>query len=108
MVLGLLGCLVDSAMDGSEALRKIREQPGRFTLLLTDHKMLPMDGLSLVRELRASGFGGKIMVLSGCLENADRAAYLELAVDGIMSKPFDIREFRSAIIHLMSDIRPVN
>ena len=97
IVLELLGIAVEVAVDGEEALRKIRGDPGRFTMLLTDHKMQPMDGLALVRELRALNFGGKIIVLSGCLDATERKAYQELGVNGVLTKPFDLAEFRAAI-----------
>jgi len=106
MVLGLMGYRVETALDGGEALQKIHANPDRFALLLTDHKMQPVDGLTLVRELRASGFRGKILVLSGCLENKDREAYLELSVDEIMFKPFNTSEFRDVVTQLITDEQP--
>ena len=102
VVLGMVGYLVESAVDGSEALQMIRKQPGRYQLLLTDHKMKDLDGLGLVRELRANGFSGKIVVLSGSLEDEDITAYTKLAVDGIILKPFEFGELRKTFGRILS------
>ena len=103
VVLGMVGYEVETASDGNEALQMIREQPGRYKLVMTDHKMRPLDGLGLVRELRTDGFAGRIVVLSGSLENADVEAYSALAVDGIMLKPFDFGELRRTVSGILSE-----
>ncbi len=62
----------------------------RFDLLITDHSMPGMTGVELVQRLREESFRGKIMVLSAHLSAEIRAAYEALAVDAMMSKPFDV------------------
>jgi two-component system chemotaxis response regulator CheY len=42
---------VDEAMDGQEALAKLRA--GNFGLVISDWNMAPMTGLDLLREVRA-------------------------------------------------------
>jgi DNA-binding NarL/FixJ family response regulator len=56
-----------------------------------------MNGLDLVRRLRARKFDGKILVLSAHLSDDDIRAYEELHVDMMMSKPFDFEEIQSAV-----------
>ncbi|MEI8341635.1 MAG: response regulator [Verrucomicrobiota bacterium] len=102
VLLEMAGYHVETATDGAVALQMILDQVDRYKLVLTDHKMPQLDGLGLVRELRGCEFDGKIMVLSGCLDQEDAAAYTELAVDGIMSKPFNFAEFRNAVSRLLS------
>jgi len=97
VLLEMAGYHVETATNGAEALTLILDRSDRYQLVLTDHKMPQLDGLGLVRKLRVCGFGGKIMVLSGCLDQKDAAAYAELAVDGIMGKPFNFAEFRNAV-----------
>lgn len=56
-----------------------------------------LNGLQLVRRLRAQDFAGKILVLSAHLSDEDISAYEELNVDMMMSKPFDFDELQEAM-----------
>jgi len=51
-----------SAASGQEALELVRRSDAE--LVITDMKMPGMDGLALIRELKDSGYGGEILVLS--------------------------------------------
>ena len=88
---------VSKARNGWEALIRIGVAPRPFDVIITDHRMPRMTGLELVRRLRAKNFGGKILVLSGQLSDEDIAAYEELRVDMMMSKPFDFDELQRAM-----------
>ena len=102
VALEVLGYVVETADDGAEALMMFRRERERYSLVVTDHKMPRLDGLELVKQLRTHGFAGKIMVLSGSLETADRRAYTVLGVDRIMNKPFGYDEIRQAVQGLLS------
>ena len=97
MVLGGPASKVVRAANGFEALMKIGVAPRPFDVVITDHRMPRMGGLELVRRLRAKGFAGKILVLSGELLDEDISAYEELNVDMMMSKPFDFDELEQAM-----------
>jgi CheY-like chemotaxis protein len=66
-VLEELGYQVISAGCGADALKLVNEH--KFDLVVTDYKMSPMDGLELIRLLRADGFSNPIILLSGFVEN---------------------------------------
>ncbi len=66
-VLEELGYQVISAGCGADALNLVREH--EFDLVVTDFKMEPMDGLELIRHLRAGEFSKPIILLSGFVEN---------------------------------------
>jgi DNA-binding response OmpR family regulator len=97
MVLGGPAAKVIRAANGFEALMKIGVTTRPFDVVITDHQMPRVDGLELVRRLRAQDFGGKILVLSGQLSDDDIAKYEELHVDMMMSKPFDFDELQQAM-----------
>ena len=98
MVLGGPAAKVVRAVNGFEALMKVGVTTARpFDVVITDHRMPRVGGLELVRRLRAQDFGGKILVLSGQLSDDDIAAYEELNVDMMMSKPFDFDELQQAM-----------
>ncbi len=96
-------CKVTTAGNGREALAKI-DAGCAFDIVITDHKMPRVTGLELVRELRARSFGGKIAVLSAHLTQSNVAAYEELGVDLMISKPFDVDELRHAVDVLVTEI----
>lgn len=97
MVVGGPSAKVAKAKNGWEALIKIGATPRPFDVVITDHRMPRMTGLELVRQLRAKNFLGKILVLSAYLSDEDIAAYEELGVDMMMSKPFDFEELQQAM-----------
>ena len=97
VVLGGPMAHVTRAADGWEALIKVAANRRPFDVVITDHRMPRMNGLELVRRLRARKFAGKILVLSAHLSDEDIRAYEELHVDMMMSKPFDFEEIQTAV-----------
>jgi len=65
-----------------------------------------MTGVELIQQLREKSFRGKVMVLSAHLSPEIRAAYEALAVDAMVSKPFDVHELRSTVTRLAHGIKP--
>ena len=59
--------------------------------------MRRVNGLDLVRRLRAREFAGKIIVLSAHLTQENIQAYEELKVDMFLAKPFDFEELQLAM-----------
>ena len=97
MVLGGPTAKVAQARNGWEALIRVRMTDRPFDVIITDHRMPRMGGLELVRRLKSQNFGGKILVLSAHLSDEDIAAYEQLGVDMMMSKPFDFDELQDAM-----------
>ena len=97
MVLGGPSAKVSTARNGWEALIKIGATVKPFDVVITDHRMPGMNGLELVRQLRAKNFLGKILVLSAYLADEDIQAYEQQGVDMMMSKPFDFDELQQAM-----------
>lgn len=99
-VLGGPAAKLTMAANGWQALMRIGATNQPFDVVITDHRMPRMGGLQLVQRLRAKNFGGKILVLSGHLSDADIRAYEALNVDMMMSKPFDFDELQEAMLVL--------
>jgi two-component system OmpR family response regulator len=97
MMLGGPASKVTTAKNGLEALMKIGAAAKPFDVIITDHRMPRLTGLELVRRLRTKNFGGKILVLSAHLADEEIAAYEELKVDMMMTKPFDFDELQDAM-----------
>jgi CheY-like chemotaxis protein len=90
------------AKDGQEALAIAAKE--KFDVVITDHRMPRSGGLELVRKLRQRNYDGKIVVLSAYLSPENIGTYEELAVDEVVSKPFDSTELRDIITDLEEDI----
>jgi len=88
-VLQAAGYQVEEAADGAEALDKAK---GRvFDLVVTDHNMPRMDGVTLVRALRglAEYDDVALIVLSTETGAELKAKGREAGATGWMAKPFD-------------------
>ena len=97
IILGGPAAKVVNASDGWIALMKVGAAAEPFDVVITDHNMKRMNGLELVRQLRARQFTGKIIVLSGHLTKENIQAYEDLKVDMMLAKPFDIEELQLAM-----------
>ncbi len=83
------GYQVESAFDGSEALKKARSV--RPDLIILDIMMPEMDGLAVCRELRKTS-NVPIIMLTARSDDVDRIVGLELGADDYVTKPFNPRE----------------
>ena len=83
------GYQVVEAVDGQEGLDKARQQI--FDLVLTDQNMPRMDGLSLIRALRALDTYQKVPILMLTTESSDdmKAKGRAAGANGWLVKPFD-------------------
>jgi DNA-binding response OmpR family regulator len=83
------GFEVSSAQDGDTGLRRAEAEP--FELVVLDLMLPGMDGLELLRRLRAVSRIPVIM-LTARGDDEDRIAGLNLGADDYLAKPFNPRE----------------
>jgi len=77
------------AADGQAALDVIHGNPP-FDLALVDWNMPVMNGLEMIRQLRADGFSGiKVMMVTTEAENDYIVRALDAGADEYLMKPFD-------------------
>ncbi|HEY7809494.1 MAG TPA: response regulator [Allosphingosinicella sp.] len=87
--------LAVSEADGGTALREIMGQRP-IDLAVLDINMPGDDGLTLAREIRASGEAGIIM-LTAKSDDIDRIVGLEIGADDYVTKPFNPRELLARV-----------
>lgn len=89
-----LGHPVAQAVDGVDALKKMREAP--YQLIISDQTMPNMDGRELCRELRNSDEFKQpyIIMLTANGEHDDLVAGMEAGADDFLSKPAHKDEMR--------------
>ncbi len=75
----------------AEATRRV------FDLMVLDLGLPDRDGLALLRELRARGFDGPVLVLTARDAVSDRVAGLDSGADDYMVKPFDLDELAARL-----------
>ncbi len=92
------GYSVDSVRDGAEALQLLRH--GHYRLLLLDLMLPRVDGLGVLRALRAAPAlrPPAVLILSARRERADVLAALEGGADDYITKPFDITDLALRVI----------
>ncbi len=91
------GYAVLTVTNGEAALERIQAEPGRFSVVLSDHNMPGLGGMALVKALRAADYPGSIVILSAYLTSENEAQYRNLGVDQILSKPFNLDRLRLAL-----------
>jgi DNA-binding response OmpR family regulator len=84
------GYAVDVACDGEEALAHTRATP--YDGILLDLMIPKIDGLTVLRRLRAEGSSAGVVVLTARDQVADRVAGLDLGADDYLAKPFSFEE----------------
>jgi CheY-like chemotaxis protein len=100
--LELEGYDVVSAPDGEEALEAVMNE--RPDVVVCDVMMPGMDGLTVLRNLRANPKTSKIpfVVVSAKAQRSDVKAALEMGADRYITKPFDPQELLDAVEHLLN------
>ena len=97
-----MGCDVDTAEHGEEALEQARN--ALYDLILLDIEMPIMDGVCAAREIRAlSGAAGKtpLMALSAFLADTRHACQWQEAFDWALAKPAGRNDLQQAIQSLL-------
>ena len=88
---------VEEAMDGQEALSKLRA--GQFGLVISDWNMQPMTGLDLLREVRADPRLGRtpFIMITAESKTENVVAAKAAGVSNYIVKPFNAETLRGKI-----------
>jgi DNA-binding response OmpR family regulator len=97
--LRLEGFAVSTAAGGREALTAVAERPP--SVIVLDVTMPDIDGVSVVRRLRAAGLDVPVCILSARDEVDDRVAGLQAGADDYLVKPFAIAELTARLHALL-------
>jgi two-component system response regulator QseB len=81
--------------DGRQALAALRA--GAFDLVILDLSLPGMDGLEVLRNLRAGGGATPVLVLTARDTAAQRVAGLDAGADDYLVKPFDVDELLARV-----------
>jgi DNA-binding response OmpR family regulator len=94
-VLGEEGYAAEACGDGRSALALALSEP--FDLLVVDRMLPDLDGLQVVRRLRAAEVGAPVLMLTARTQIEDRVAGLDAGADDYLSKPFAFPELLARV-----------
>ena len=97
--LRLEGFAVSTAPGGREALAEVALRPPAVMVL--DVTMPDLDGVSVVKRLRADGIDTPVCILSARDEIEDRVAGLQAGADDYLVKPFALPELTARLHALL-------
>ena len=92
---------VATAASAQEALTLF--QAGKFDLTIIDYDMPVMKGDKLAEAIRSLAPRQPIIMMTAYGEALRLAGNFPLAVDQVITKPFDIQEFREAVRRFTTD-----
>jgi response regulator RpfG family c-di-GMP phosphodiesterase/signal transduction histidine kinase len=104
MNLGLLtgilkstGIAIDTALDGSQALDKLRAN--KYHLVLLDHMMPVMDGVEALRHIKEEHIcdGVPIIAVTANASDGARENYFSYGFDDYLAKPVNARQLKDII-----------
>jgi two-component system OmpR family response regulator len=100
------GYTVDHAADGKEGLFLATSE--RYGALVVDRMLPSLDGLSIVRALRAAGDHTPALILSALGEVDDRVLGLRAGGDDYLTKPFAFSELLARLEALQRRSQPAD
>ena len=93
------GYVVDQVHDGIEGLYYGREFP--IDMALIDLGLPELNGLDLIKKLRAEGFTYPILILTARNQWQEKVAGLEAGADDYLTKPFHLQELKARVAALL-------
>jgi DNA-binding NtrC family response regulator len=94
---------VDTARSGEEALRKL-EQP--TDVMLCDLSMPGMDGIELLRRVRAAGLDVQVIMMTAYSTVQSAVEAMRLGAREYLIKPFTNEEVCAAVDSALAQVRP--
>jgi two-component system OmpR family response regulator len=98
-VLGEEGYAAESASDGRSALARALAEP--FDLLVVDWMLPDLDGIQVVKRLRAAEVNTPVLMLTARDQIEDRVEGLDAGADDYLPKPFAFPELLARVRALL-------
>ena len=98
--------IVDCALDGSEAIEKLRTKT--YGAVILDLVMPQLDGYGVLDFLKNNNrpMLKKVLVVTAALASIDLKRVNEYGVCALISKPFEVDALLAAVRHCTDDLSP--
>ncbi len=90
-----LGCSVTVAADGMAGAAEAESK--RYDLVILDIMLPGMDGLEILRRIRAKSMYTPVLMLTSKSTEIDRVLGLEMGADDYLTKPFSVMELTARV-----------
>ena len=90
-----LSCQVTMALDGTLGLAEV--EAGRFDLVILDIMLPGVNGLEILKRIRAKPDYTPVLMLTSKSSEIDRVLGLELGADDYVTKPFSVTELMARV-----------
>jgi CheY-like chemotaxis protein len=100
-----IDCDVMTATTGQEALQAINRN--RFDLCFLDIHLPDMNGLDIMRDLRACSRGTRIIMMTGGEVTGSMLDSVRSHADLFLSKPFDLFQIKALVAPMLANGRPI-
>jgi len=90
---------VDTAPDGEEALDKIGKE--NYDIVLLDLKMPGMDGMEVLRKMKATNKNPHVIMLTAVADVATAQECVKLGASDYVSKPYDPEDLLHIVIKVL-------
>jgi len=93
-------CDFDTAFNAEEALGLIGQK--RYDAVFTDYQMPGMNGIELIRNIRAKSPHSAVILMTGC---ADEEMIRHSGADACLMKPFSADAFKESLDRVLHEDR---
>jgi DNA-binding response OmpR family regulator len=94
-----MGCAVEAVATGELGLERLQEDPP--DILIVDNRLPGIDGIELVRRIRAAKADVFIVMVTIDKEDEVRSALYPFAVDRFLKKPFKFGDLNDTLIEMI-------
>ncbi len=90
---------VDTAVDGRDAMEKIAVN--HYDIILLDLKMPRLDGMGVLREMKALNKNPHVIVLTALVDVPTALECVKMGADDYVSKPYDPEDLLHVVIKVL-------
>lgn len=94
--------------DGASGLQAARGADGEYSLLILDVMLPQLNGVELLRRLRAEKSTLPVLMLTAKGDDIDRIVGLEMGADDYLAKPFNPRELAARLKAILRRSSPAS
>ncbi len=97
-----LGCTCTVVEDGDQVSDAVARE--RFDVILMDIRMVRMNGDIACAALRAGGYTGPVIAVTGNATAADEKVYARVGFNATLGKPFAAKDMRAVLTKVLGRI----